>query len=117
MSAVCPLRGAITEMRAAPQIPVVIFAERLRTRAMVSIKRANPGKLQRAIRFDFFVFGDQKPPLLNIIPLDRPVETVVPHRESRCRGVDTCEVYRFHQLLSAGFTPIVQLIDLPRTLQ
>jgi hypothetical protein len=35
----------------------------------------------------------------------------------RSRGVDTFEVYRFHQLLGAGFTTIVPLIDLPCTLQ
>src|SRR6202035_3664294 len=46
------------------------------------IKLANPGKLRRAACFDFLILRDQKPPLLNIIPLNRSIEAVVPHRES-----------------------------------
>jgi hypothetical protein len=47
---------------------------------VVSIKFANSAKFLRPLFLDRLVFGNQKTPLLQIVPLYRSIEAVVAHR-------------------------------------
>src|SRR5579872_2377494 len=46
----------------------------------MTIEISHSLKRWRSPRLHFLIFGDQKTPFLNIIPLDSPVETVIAHR-------------------------------------
>src|SRR5690554_4358198 len=74
-----PLRQQIG-LRAALQIAVVVLPEGLRAGAVVAVEVAHPPKGLGTSGLHLLVLGDQKPPLLDVVPLDRPVEAVVAHR-------------------------------------
>src|SRR5580698_10415846 len=67
-------------LRATPLVAVVIFPERLRAGAMMTVEIPDTTERLRPASLNRLVFRNQKPPFLWIIPLDRPIVTVVAHR-------------------------------------
>jgi hypothetical protein len=53
----------------------------------MAIKLAHAGKLPRAPSLDLLIFFDQKPPLLQVIALNRAVKAVVAHCWTLLSGV------------------------------
>src|SRR5687768_10620652 len=61
------------------QIAIVILAERLRARPVMTVEVAHPLEQRRSASLHRLVLRDQKTPLLDIVPLDRSVITIVAH--------------------------------------
>jgi len=63
----------------------------------MSVEIPDPLEGRRPAGFDLLIFRDQEPPLLNVVPLDRPIETVVTHQILLNIRVDLIsELVNFH---------------------
>src|SRR6201995_5756991 len=65
---------------AATQIAVVVLPEGLGTGAVVLIELPDAAERRRPAGLHSLILCDQEPPFLDVIPFNRPVETVVAHR-------------------------------------
>ena len=74
-----PLRQQVRLRTAAPQVAIVVFPEGLRAGVVMPIEIPHPAKCRRSAGLDLLILRDQEPPFLNVVPLNRPIEAVVPH--------------------------------------
>src|SRR6478735_8449753 len=74
-----PLRQQVRLRTAAPQVAIVVFPEGLRAGVVMPIEIPHPAKCRRSAGLDLLILRDQEPPFLNVVPINRPIEAVVPH--------------------------------------